>query len=109
MVVFAIGAGGLLGLAVGAGALAAVTLGRIRHGVWVVEGLGAALGIALVLAVYFSAPNRFQGCSDCEHVLGRWWEPAGTIAFAFVALLSWALGSAAGFALSFLIESFRRR
>ena len=106
---FAIGAGGLLGIAAGAGALAAVTLGRIRHGVWAVEGLGAALGVAFVLAVYLSAPNRFQGCSDCEHVLGRWWEPAGTIAFAFVALLSWAFGSAAGFALSFLIQSFRRR
>ncbi len=106
MVAFAIGAGGLLGIAAGAGALAALTLGRIRHGVWVVEGLGAALGVALVLAVYFSPSND---CSDCEHVLGRSWEPAGTIAFAFVAVLSWALGSAAGFALSFLIESFRRR
>jgi hypothetical protein len=109
MVVLAIGGGGLLGIAMGAGALAGVTLRRIRHGVWVVEGLGAALGVALVLAVYFSAPHRFQGCSDCEHVLGRWWEPAGTIAFAFVAVLSWALGSAAGFAVSFLIQSFRRR
>ncbi|MDP9225982.1 MAG: hypothetical protein M3P18_19520 [Actinomycetota bacterium] len=106
MAVLAIGAGGLLGIAAGAGATAAVTLGRIRQGVWAVEGLGAALGVALVLAVYFSPSD---GCSDCEHVLGRWWEPAGTIAFAFVALLSWALGSAAGFALSFLIESFRRR
>ena len=109
MVVLAIGAGGLLGIAAGAGAMAAVTLGRIRHGVWVVEALGAALGVALVLAAYFSAPNRIQGCSDCEHVLGRWWEPAGTIAFAFVAVLSWAFGSAAVFALNSLIESSRRR
>jgi hypothetical protein len=99
----------LLGIAVGTGALAALTLGRMRHGVWLVEALGTALGLSLVLVVYLSSSNRFQGCSDCEHVLGRWWEPAGTIAFAFVLVVLWILGSAVGFALSYVIEAIRRR
>lgn len=81
--------GGLLG--------AAFARGRWSTGAVVAVGVG--LGFGVVLWAYFAAPPSsapYNGCSDCENYLGRWWEPNFVIFLVVVGYLFWLFGVGAG-------------
>jgi protein-S-isoprenylcysteine O-methyltransferase Ste14 len=64
-----------------------------------VAALGVGLGFGVVLWAYYAAPPGgapYNGCSDCENFLGRWWEPNFTILLVVIGYLFWLLGIGAG-------------
>jgi hypothetical protein len=45
---------------------------------------------------YLTADETRGGCSDCGDYLGRWWEPWLIAIFAFVGVVTWAIGAGLG-------------
>jgi hypothetical protein len=78
---------------------------RNRWLIGAVIGLGVLLGIAFFLAGYFSAPPSsapYNGCSDCENFLGRWWEPRFTGILDLIGFFGWLVGLGMALVLRFV-------
>ena len=81
------------------GALVGAVFARGRWSAAAALALGVGVGSGVVLWAYFSAPPSsapYNGCSDCENSLGRWWEPTFVIFLAVIGYLFWLLGIGAG-------------
>jgi hypothetical protein len=88
-----------LGLPFIVGALIGAVFARGRWSTAAAAALGFALGFGIVLQAYYSAPPSsapYNGCSDCENYLGRWWEPTFVIFIVVIGYLFWLLGIGAG-------------
>ena len=81
--------------------LAATAVTRIRwrkNSLWMAL-IGVVLGCAYVVWAYYASPPSgapYDGCSDCENYLGRWWEPQFTVFLAVIGYILWLLGVGAG-------------
>ena len=81
------------------GALVGAVFARGRWSAAAAIALGVVLGFGVVLSAYYSAPSSsapYNGCSDCENNLGRWWEPTFVIFFVVIGYLVWLFGVGAG-------------
>lgn len=81
------------------GALIGAVFARGRRSAAAAAALGVGLGFGLVLWAYYSAPPSsapYNGCSDCENYLGRWWEPTFVIFLVVIGYLFWLFGIGAG-------------
>ena len=77
------------------GALIGAVFARGRWSTAAAAAFGIALGFGLVLWAYYSAPPSsapYNGCSDCENYLGRWWEPNFVIFIVVIGYLFWLFG-----------------
>jgi uncharacterized ion transporter superfamily protein YfcC len=63
-----------------------------------VLGVGVALALLWIVAVYLRAPTSAEEaqCSDCGEYLGRWWEPWLVAMFAVFGLVMWLVGGMTG-------------
>jgi hypothetical protein len=66
--------------------------------------VGLLLGIAFVLWSYFASPHGYDGDSDGEMFLGRWWEPTFTMFLVVVGYVGYAIGAAIGIGVRALIR-----
>jgi hypothetical protein len=92
------------------GALVGAAFARAYWSTAAAAALGLGLGFGLVLWAYYSAPLRsapYNGCSDCENYLGRWWEPNFVIFLVVVGYFFWLLGIGAGIGIRRLVRSAR--
>jgi hypothetical protein len=88
-----------LGLPFIVGALIGAVFARGRWSAAAAAALGIGLGFSIVLWAYYSAPPSsapYNGCSDCENYLGRWWEPNFVIFMVAIGYIFWLFGIAAG-------------
>ena len=99
-----------LGLPFIVGALIGAAFARGRWSTGAAAGLGVALGFGIVLWAYYSAPLSsapYNGCSDCENYLGRWWEPTFVIFLVVIGYFFWLLGIGAGVGVRSLVGRAR--
>jgi hypothetical protein len=99
-----------LGLPFIVGALIGTVFARGYWSTAAAAALGAGLGFGIVLWVYYSAPLSsapYNGCSDCENYLGRWWEPNFVIFIVVIGYFFWLLGIGAGVGVRRLVRSAR--
>jgi hypothetical protein len=92
------------------GALIGAALARGYWTTAAAAALGVGLGFGVVLWAYCSAPLSsapYNGCSDCENYLGRWWEPNFVIFFVVIGYFFWLLGIGAGVGVRRLVRSAR--
>ena len=54
------------------------------------------VGFLLVLLAYLQAPRIYDGCSDCEQYLGRWWEPVFVGFIVAVGFVTYLVGIGVG-------------
>jgi hypothetical protein len=80
----------LFGLVLGA------LLGRGPRSLAGLVALGALVGFLLVLLAYLQAPRIYDGCSDCEQYLGRWWEPVFVGFIVAVGFVTYLVGIGVG-------------
>ena len=81
------------------GALIGALFARGRWSTAAAAALGLGLGFGVVVWAYYSAPPSsapYNGCSDCENYLGRWWEPNFVIFVVVIGYLFWLFGMGAG-------------
>jgi hypothetical protein len=89
----------LLGSPFIVGALMGAAFARGRWSTVAVAAIGVVLGFGIVLHEYLSSPLSsapYNGCSDCENYLGRWWQPSWTIPIVLIAYIFWLFGIGAG-------------
>ena len=92
------------------GALIGAAFARGHWSTGTAAALGVGLGFGLVLWAYYSAPLSsapYNGCSDCENYLGRWWEPNFVIFIVVIGYFFWLLGIGAGVGLRRLMRTVR--
>lgn len=81
-----------------------------RNGPWMAL-VGVVLGCAYVVWAYYASPRSgapYDGCSDCENYLGRWWEPQFTVFLAVIGYILWLLGVGAGIGAAAGINAVQR-
>jgi len=92
------------------GALVGAVFARGWWSTAAAAALGVGIGFGIVLWVYYSAPPStapYNGCSDCENYLGRWWEPTFVIFIVVIGYLFWLFGIGAGVWVRSLVRRMR--
>jgi hypothetical protein len=94
------------------GALLGAAFARSKWSAVTVAAIGVLLGLGIVLWVYYSSPPSgapYDGCSDCENYLGRWWEPNFVISLVVIGYFLWLFGVGVGVGTRSLLQRSRAR
>lgn len=94
------------------GALLGAAFARGRWSTLTVAAIGVLLGFGVVLLAYYSSPPSgapYDGCSDCENYLGRWWEPNFVISLVAIGYFIWLFGVGVGVGARSLLRLARAR
>jgi hypothetical protein len=74
----------------------AAVLAAVVHRARVVGALGLVPAAGFVVWAYLGATTDRQRCSDCVHVLGRWWQPSVATFLALCGYVAWLAGTGVG-------------
>ena len=78
------------------------------RGVYGLFGLGLVLSFLLVLVAYLTADSNSTNCSDCELLLGRWWEPEFVVFVVAIGYLLYLVGIGVGAFVREIVRALRR-